>query len=97
MGKCTWLNASLNFSIVTVPSASPTAIRLPASCTLSDRKAQSVIFSKIKINTSYDQTNSPDSVGSACFTIKSQMSSVPFMLVVKKTAGRVGDHAADVK
>ena len=39
----------------------------------------------------------PDNVGSACLAIRSQISSVPFMFVVKKTLGRVGDQAADVK
>lgn len=39
----------------------------------------------------------PDNVGSACLVMRSQISSVPFMFVVKNTLGRVGDQAADVK
>ena len=39
----------------------------------------------------------PDNVGSACLAMRSQISSVPFMFVVKNTLGRVGDQAADVK
>ena len=62
-----------------------------------DHRGHTPYFILNRDNSNRTSQSVPDNVGSACLVMRSQISSVPFMFVVKNTLGRVGDQAADVK
>ena len=62
-----------------------------------DHRGHTSYFILNRDNSNGTSQSVPDNVGSACLVMRSQISSVPFMFVVKNTLGRVGDQAADVK